>query len=72
MVFMKRKFRQEYKRLPRWNRIFKVGPTVIGPTNLHVISAPGQTGVSPVKNIHPELTENLTKDIRELEERWYI
>ena len=60
---MNRTFRQEYKRLLHWNRIFKVGPTVIGPTNLHVISTPGQTGVSPLENIAAELKENLTQDI---------
>ena len=65
---MNRTFRQEYKRLLRWNRIFKVGPTVVGQTNLHVISTPGQTGVSPAENIHAELTGNFTQDIRELKE----
>ena len=67
---MNRTFRQEYKKLLRLNRIFKVGPTVIGQTNLDVTCGPGQPGVSPVENIRctAELTDNLTQGIRELKE----
>ena len=62
---MNRTFRQEYKRLLRLDRVFKVRPVITAGQTGFILTSPGRTRVLPLETKHAEVTETLSQPVKE-------
>ena len=59
---MNRTFRQEYKRLLRLDRVFKVRPVITAGQTGCILTSPGRTRVLPLET---QVTETLSHPVKE-------
>jgi len=62
---MNRTFRQEYKRLLRLDRVFKVRPVITAGQTGFLLTPPGRTRVLPLETKHAEVTETFSQPVKE-------
>ena len=62
---MNRTFRQEYKRLLRLDRVFKVRPVITAGQTGFILTSPGRTRVLPLETKHAEVTKTLSHPVKE-------